>query len=266
MAAHERWAAFLRQIAQRHDDIARETVESASAALELADLDPTPIGTALAAVDARLKDLEGKITDSWSAQVERAFESEGYDHAAITAARAEGDRVRHALEDRREALHHRVLADAARRIYAKALETQSNRLCPRCGAALPIPPTFRAIDVKCAHCGALSSFEPGTLLRIAIASGAHALASESAQREWLAMRAAERAIRNVRPPCPLALLKAYELAQIAYWRAYVTARAQLEPEMRDIGLEVRSRMDHWYRYNAEYEPEWVRAGRPREPV
>jgi hypothetical protein len=46
----------------------------------------------------------------------------------------------------------------------------------------------------------------------------------------------------------------------------VSVRAQLEPEMRDVGLEVRSRMDAWYRSSAEHEAEWVRAGRPREPV
>jgi hypothetical protein len=104
------------------------------------------------------------------------------------------------------------------------------------------------------------------MMRSVVAWGAHALASEAAQGQWLAMRAAERANRAVRPPCPFVMLKAYELAQIAYWKAYVAARAQLEPKMRDVALEVRSRMDAWYRYNAEHEAEWVRAGRPREPI
>lgn len=103
-------------------------------------------------------------------------------------------------------------------------------------------------------------------MRSVVAWGAHALASEAAHREWLAMRAAERATRAVRSPCPLALLKAYEHAQIAYWKTYVSVRAELEPEMRDVALEVRSRMDAWYRLNAEHEAEWVRAGRPRERV
>jgi len=138
--------------------------------------------------------------------------------------------------------------------------------CPKCGAPHDVPLTYRAIEVRCAHCGAVGTFEPGTLMRSVVAWGAHALASEAAYREWLAMRAADRATRAVRPPIPLALLKAYERAQIAYWKAYVSTRAQLEPEMRDVGLEVRSRMDAWYRFSAEHEVEWVRAGRPREPV
>ncbi len=266
MAAHERWAGFLRQIAQRHEEVSREAGECATAALAQAGFDPTPIGTAWGAIDMRLADLERKIDDTWGAQVERTFETEGYDRGAITAAREEGLRLRHELEDRRESLHSRIFADIARRLYARAVAERTDRACPKCGAAHDVPLTYRAIEVRCAHCGAVGTFEPGTLMRSVVAWGAHALASEAAHREWLAMRAADRATRAVRPPISLALLKAYERAQIAYWKAYVSVRAQLEPEMRDVGLEVRSRMDAWYRYSAEHEAEWVRAGRPREPV
>jgi len=265
MAAHERWAGFLRQIAQRHEDVSRDAGECATAALAQAGFDPTPIATAWGAIDMRLADLERKIDDAWGAQVERTFEAEGYDRGVIAGAR-EGLRLRHELEDRRESLHHSVFAGIARRLYARAVAERTDRACPKCGAPLDVPLTYRAIEVRCAHCGALGTFEPGTLMRSVVAWGAHPLAAEAAHREWLAMRAAERATRAVRPPCSLALLKAYERAQIAYWKAYVSVRAQLEPEMRDVGLEVRSRMDAWYRYSAEHEAEWVRAGRPREPV
>lgn len=261
-----RWTGFLRQIAQRHDEVSREAGACATDALAQTGFDPTPIGTAWGAIDMRLADLERKIDETWGAQVERAFEAEGADRAAIDAAREEGLRLRHELEDRRESLRSTIFADIARRTYARALAERTDRACPRCGAGLDLPITFRALQVSCAHCGALATFEPGTLMRSVVAWGAHSLASEAAHGQWLAMRAAERAARAVRPPVPLALLKAYERAQIAYWTAYVTARAQLEPEMRDVGLEVRSRMDAWYRFSAEHEPEWVRAGRPREPV
>jgi len=99
-----------------------------------------------------------------------------------------------------------------------------------------------------------------------IAFGAHAFASQRARNAWLAMRNAERAMRDARSPTPLALLKQYERAQIAYWRSYVAARAELEPAMRDVAHEVRSRMEGWYMYSAEGEVEWRNAGRPREPI
>jgi hypothetical protein len=66
---------------------------------------------------------------------------------------------------------------------------------------------------------------------------------------------------------PLAAIVADEQAQIAYWRAYLTVRSGFEPELgRDLGMEIRSRMEQWYVSHAEYEEEWVRAGRPRTPV
>lgn len=99
-----------------------------------------------------------------------------------------------------------------------------------------------------------------------IAFGSHAFGWQRAKNEWLAMRNAERAIRDVRSPTPLALLKQYERAQIAWLRAYVTARAQLQPEMSNIAHEVRSRMEQWYTLSAEGEVEWRNAGRPREPI
>jgi hypothetical protein len=70
----------------------------------------------------------------------------------------------------------------------------------------------------------------------------------------------------VRSPTPLALLKGYERAQIAYWRRYIGAKAVLEPEVRDIPREVQGRLDFWYRMHAEHEPAWVAAGRPCEQI
>jgi hypothetical protein len=71
----------------------------------------------------------------------------------------------------------------------------------------------------------------------------------------------------MRPPRPLAPVKAYELAQIAYWRTYLKARAWFEPELaRDPAMEIRRRMQQWYESHAEFEEGWVAAGRPREEL
>jgi len=99
------------------------------------------------------------------------------------------------------------------------------------------------------------------------ALAAHAVPQEAVVHEWRAMRAAERAMRAIRPPVPLAAIKAYERAQIAYWRAYLRVRSQFEPILaRDPALEIRSRMEQWYVSSAEYEEAWVAAGRPREVI
>ncbi len=95
----------------------------------------------------------------------------------------------------------------------------------------------------------------------------HAVAQEAATSEWRAMRASLRALNDIRPPRTLAPIVAYEHAQIAYWRKYLSVRAQYEPILaRDPALEVRARMEQWYVYTAEHEPAWVAAGRPRTPI
>lgn len=99
------------------------------------------------------------------------------------------------------------------------------------------------------------------------AIGTHAIPQQAALAEWRSMRAAERRWRTTRPPVPLAIVVDYERAQIAYWRKYLAVRSELEPILaRDPSMEIRSRMEQWYVSHAEYEPEWVSAGRPRSPV
>ena len=100
------------------------------------------------------------------------------------------------------------------------------------------------------------------------AVSAHVLAQEAATGEWRAMQAALRALNAYRPPAPLAAVKAYERAQIAYWRAYLTVRHRYEPaiQIHNLPFEIGSRMEQWYVSSAEFEPAWVQAGRPREPL
>jgi hypothetical protein len=267
MRAIERWHVFLEQIAGRHRAISEEAQVAAATVLEAAGFDPTPIATAWTAVENRLVELERRIVVTWHEKVDRAFEEEGADAARRIAAFDRGDDLRFVLENAREELQHRVYAAAARRMHAHALAMRAQRVCVRCGAEWPIPVTYRAIDVRCAHCGTLAAFEPGALLRQFATFGAHALASEAARDAWRAMRVSERAVHKMRPPHSLPLLKAHERAQIAYWRTYLDARSRVEPALRtDLGHEVRSRMEAWYRDRAEFEPEWVRAGRPRDVI
>ena len=267
MSATERWDAFLAQIEGRHRLVREEALAAAHATIaSLPGADVQPLTLAWGAVNSRLQELETRIIDTWHEKVEAAFEAEGID-GVRTGAYDKGDSLRFALENEREALQQRILADAARQIFARALAGRRDCFCTACGAQLDVPLVFRAVSLQCGRCGAVGVFEPGELLRGVAAVGAHALAQEAAWGPWLAMREAERRWRQARSPCPLPLLKAHERAQIAYWRAYVAARAQLEPELgRDPVLEVRSRMEGWYQYNAEHEQEWVRAGRPRELI
>lgn len=196
----------------------------------------------------------------------RPFEAEGYGRPQLDVERRKGEDLAFALENARQSVEMHVFADGARRIHARSLATQRERSCPTCTAPLDVPIVYRAVNLRCTHCGSVSTFEPGTLARTAIAFGSHALSWVAVETEWFAMRETERCVRDQRPPVLLVLLKAYEAAQIAYWFKYFSTKAQLEPALQDVAREVRSRMEWWYTASAEHEQEWRAAGRPRARI
>ena len=260
MSAIARWEGFLAQIAERHRDVlaeadrtARETIASIATGG-----DPLPLSHMLMGVASRLLDLETRIMDTWHAKVD--------DLIAIPdrpREYAKGQAVKRALEDRRDELEPRIFAELARQRFAHASATLEPVACS-CGTQYAAPISFRVTEVRCVACGAVLVYEPNALMQSVAAIGTHALAQEAATTEWRAMRAAERRLHDERPPHALHAVVDHEHAQIAYWRAYLTARAQLEPELgRDLAMEIRSRMEHWYVSSAEYEEAWVAAGRPR---
>ena len=262
--APERWAGFLSQIRERHGAVCAEAEASLLATLRAANHDPNVLATAWAPLHHRLQELETKIIETWDKQVEGVFESEGYPRDLQATEREKGEELRFALENAHQATEMRILATGAREMYARAVASQRAAACPRCGAALTVPFTYQAINVAC-PCGSTFVFEPAPMARNVVAFGAHPLAWEAAQAEWLSMRDAERRYRRTRPPVPIAVIKHYERSQIAFWTRYVGHRAHFEPAMQNVPLEVRSRMEAFYR-SAEHEEEWVRAGRPRETI
>lgn len=266
--ALERWDGFLAQLQRRHHDV---VVEAEAAARHVISMiagggDSAPLAHQLAGVDARLQELETRITDTWHAQVDQAICDDGHPPALRDRAYARGQEVKRALDDQREELAPRVFAELARQRYAHALLAARAVACGTCGARRDGVIAFRATELVCG-CGARVAFEPGELMRSVAAIGAHAIAQEAAVGPWRAMRAAHHRMHDLRPPRPLEPIVAYERSQLAYWRAYLGVRSQLEPELaRDPALELRMRMEPWYVSAAEYEPAWVAAGRPRAPL
>jgi len=266
VSARDRWTAFLQQIADRYKLICEEAAQGAKEALAETGYDPIPIANAWSGIQSRLHDLERKPIDTWNEKVQATYEAEGIPHEVQMADRERGAQLAFDLENSREALQHHIFAEGARAMYARALETQKERLCPSCGGPFDIPLTYRAVNVTCPRCRTVSTFEPGMMVRNVVAFGSHSLSWESAQAEWLAMRQSERRMKAHRSPTPLAALKDYERAQIVYWWKYFTTKGTMEPEMRDTRLEVSSRMEQWYRFSAEHEEQWRAAGRPREAI
>lgn len=231
MSALARWDAFLAQIESRHRGVRDEAAAAGRAfiASVAGGGDYLPLSHQLGAVKHRLIELEKKIIDTWHAQVDDAVLEEGHGEVVRDAARTKGEDLQHALDDAREELEIALMAEMAKARYDAANATGN-----------------------------------AELLQSSVAIGTHPVAQQAATAEWRAMRAAERALHRVRPPRNLAIIQAYEAAQLAYWRTYLSARSWFEPILaRDPEMEVRRRMEQWYVYFADQEEAWVAAGRPR---
>jgi hypothetical protein len=267
MSALARWAAFLAQVEGRHAQVITEAEAAGRQfiASVAAGGDYQPLSHQLMAVRNRLQDLETMIIDTWNAKVDDAVIAEA--PAERERERAKGEAVKRALDDRREELEPRLLAELARQRFAVASNQPRPVTCPGCRVTHEAPFSYRALELACPACGGKMIFQPSELLASVGAIGAHAVAQETVAPVWRAMRAAEHRMRDQRPPHDLALVVDVERTQIAYWRAYLAERARFEPELgRDPAYEIRARMEQWYVQVAEYEERWVQAGRPRSPI
>ena len=265
MSAIARWDGFLAQIAARHRAVRADAEASARAAIVVLAPggDERSLSHQMMAIHSRLQELESMIIDTWHAKVEDAIFADGATPTDRDRERRKGEDLQHVLEDEREELEPRIFAELARQRFAHALAARPAVTCSGCRAPLTPPFSFRSLELACG-CGARTVFEPGELMRSVSAIGTHAVAQEAVAPTWRLLRVAERALREARPPKPLELVVAYEHAQILYWRDYLAVRSQFEPELaRDPAKEIRSRMEQWYTMHAEFEENWVKAGRPR---
>jgi hypothetical protein len=258
-----RWDGYLAQVRERFAQIMREAEEGCPQLLEQANFDPLPMGNAWSAIEMRAKQLEVKIEETWSGQVERTFEQAGATSEAIAHERVKGELLRDQLEVERERIRIAIWANAGRAFFQRAVASLGRPFaCVRCGAPLQVPFTFRALNVPCPHCRTVNGFEPGTAMRMGEIC-VHPLCEEAAWREWLAMHQAENAWRAARP-VTIHQLKAWERAQIAYWRAYLTARIHFLPDTAPaFDADLQGKMRAFYE-QMDREGPWIEAGRPRD--
>jgi hypothetical protein len=268
MSALLRWDGFLAQLQQRAADIRAEAAAAMrqSIASVARGGDILPLSHQWSAINARLSELERRVDDTWHAKVLDALVEEGISSEEINHAIIKGRRIAHAMEDAGEELEHELFAELAHALYQNGVAATKPITCSGCRTQLMPPVAYRVIEIGCA-CGAKTIYTPNQLLMDAGATATHHVPQHACVVQWRAMQAAGQAVTEVRPPVPLQLLKAYEAAQITYWRAYFTQRATIEPLLgRDVAMEVRARLEPWYVSSAEFEEQWVAAGRPRAVI
>ena len=264
----QRWDGFLRNITERFQQIMQESKDGCAQLLAESDHDPIPMGNAWGAMERRAKDLSTKVDETWRDQVEAKFEEAGAPRALIAEQGGKGDALRDWMELEIEKTRIQIYCQCARDVAemdrrARERDGQGGYPCQQCGAPLAVPVTFRVVNLTCAHCRTVNEYEPGTRTRTIEASCLHSLCQEAAWAEYVAMQQAERAYKRARPHT-LQHIKAWEAAQIAYHRKYLTARLQYLPDQAAaFDKDLQGRMEHFYVYGVQNDAEWIKAGRPR---
>lgn len=260
-----RWDGFLAKLQQRHADLMAEAVEGCQMLHLQANLDPSAMTNAWQAIEVRAKNLGSRIDDTWSDKVEEAFEDADASSAVEDRERAKGEALDDHLEVETQRTRVKIFADAARRMMEKARHEQTTEHpCTQCGAALVIPEgTTRALNVTCAQCSSVVTYEPGTWARMIEGFCVHPLVEEAIWDHWIAVRDADNRRRSSRHET-LELIQAEETAQINHNLAFFRTRASMFPVFAgDENEYLQGRMRFFYDL-LEREKVWTAAGKPRQ--
>ncbi|CAN5660041.1 hypothetical protein BH09MYX1_BH09MYX1_46710 [soil metagenome] len=265
----QRWDGFLKSITDRFQQVMQESREGCAQLLADSDFDTIPMGNAWSAMERRAKELGWKIDETWTSQVEPKFEEAGVPRGLMDQQRAKGNALRDWIELEIERVRIEIYVSAFHAIAQRDAEERASNGpvgCTQCGAPLVVPHSFRALNVTCTHCRTVNSYEPGSRVRMGEASCSHSLCQQTAWNQFVAMNQAEQAYRRARPST-IQHIQAWEAAQIAYHRVYLTKRLELMPEQAAaFEKDLRGRMEHFYVYSIQNELAWIQAGRPRAPL
>jgi transcription elongation factor Elf1 len=256
----DRWDAFLGKIKGRFEELIAQAREGCPVLLEAASLDTVPMSNAWTGIVQQIHSLRQKIDDTWSDKVEEPMEDAGLGDDVIDAQRDKGEKLDDWMEREVEREELSIFASAADRIHAEAQKILAQAFkCTQCKAALPVPEKFfRSAHVTCEYCNTVNTFEPGSLVRGVEHFCSHYMARRATWREWVAMADAEQQVRSARDET-IEMLRIQEEATRAYWRAYLTKRAEIVPAYAEsLEKDFEGKMGAFYR-DMERNEVWLSA-------
>lgn len=258
-----RWDKFLASIESRLQEVLAEARQGCAMLLQQSDHDTMAMSTAWTAMEIRAKALAGKVSETWDEKVEPAFEQADASPPSIAAQREKGHALMRRIDLEVERTRIEVFATAAREVWQRAVaEVPRTLACTQCAAEFPSPQSIVAVNVTCQYCKAVNTFEPGMRARMIEHFCAHPLSEEASWDHWIAMREAEARFHAQRDP-QIADFKAYEAAQIAYWRRYLEVRAGMLPHLAPaLEADLRGKLQAWY-VRVQHDKAWAAAGRPK---
>lgn len=246
-----RWHTFIEKIAARHTEVIREAEVGCLQLLDLARLDTNPMANAWSGVRSQLLALHSKIDETWSEKVEEAFraayENDGNDGDYFDEFEV-GRRAMLGLEQAAIRAETQIFASAADRLMEAAKQELSAQFnCTQCGATLDVDrQVFRSQHVKCAFCGVLNTYNPGSRVRTVESFCAHYLAKRATWELEEKMNLTWEQVRAARAASHARLLE-LEAAVKAYWSAYYAERARVVPDLgKDRSADLAARLTEFY--------------------
>jgi RNase P subunit RPR2 len=258
----QRWDDFLGKIEERYNALIAEAIAGSRDLFNDTEFNLVPVSQAWSAIRAQVLSLQRKIDDTWSSQVEAAFENAGIDYTVADKHRNKGFALSEKIEtdyDRRYVL---AMGDLAKTMFEKAsVEATKTFPCKNCGTHLEPPKhVFRSAYIVCPSCNMSNTYEPGGLLRSAEHFCSDALSTVSAMAERDAMVRLEKSVNRLSSDAiTLQHLKAWETATMTFWKKYLTARIALIPEFeKEYDADLNAAMKRFYDDVSRY-PQWQSA-------
>jgi len=257
----QRWGDFLARIAERQREILVEAEAGVRAIIDRFPDDPLPLGNAIEGLRHRTHELETKVNDAWSQQVESKFAEIG--EAFADRGRDRKDDFLLDLAERWELFAAQMTCTFYRNVRNRA-EAGGRRtvMCGHCGATLDLTTREHAVSHACEACGSINQVMADRAVAQRRGIG-HATAElECIPLRYAIHRFRKQVHRQRRAtgwaPEPVESMDRWLEMERAYWEKLVSVAAGVLGEPPDTAL-VKSRVDQFIELELDTDQRWRRA-------
>lgn len=264
-ATLDRWNGFVTKVTERLTEIINESEAGFAGMLADPSLDSIAFGNAMTALDVRKKDLDQKLSNTFSEQLALQL---AMDPAAERQARETMERALVWMEERWERFRTQTNLKLVQTLWTRLEKVWGKPVgCVRCGAELQRTVFHKAESVTCRHCAAVNSVTPEVAVYNYFATAPHYYAEAMALEHRFAIDQYKRKIRGEREVRvhvhddwrseTLEELLQWEALERAYWATYYAAQARIVPMSEPEQAQwVESRMRPLYEHDFNQRNVW----------
>lgn len=261
----ERWNGFIQKITTRLQEIMREADAGFGGLLADPNLDVITFSNAMSALDIRKKDLDQKLSNTFSEQVAIQL---AMDTSAENAAQAQRAKASAWMDETWERYRTGWNLKLVQTLWTR-MEKVINREvhCVRCAAQLQPTVRHKAESITCPHCKAVNSVTPDPAVYNYFATAPHLYAEAMALEHRFAIEHFKQRLHQEREvrvhqhddwrDMNLQELLQWEALEKNYWTVYFQMQSRLVPMSEAEQAQwVESRMRPLYEYDFNQRQVW----------